>query len=135
MCATVDAIATGNQPNIPQPPHNESLKPAPKIFRETCRINWALKAEDVVNFIRGLSPFPGAWTTLDGKTFKIHFARFCRSTINESPGQIIRREGETLEVACGTGSVICTEVQPEGKRRMPAVEFLRGHRFTQTRFE
>ena len=135
VCDTVDAIAAGNQPNIPQPPQGESLKPAPKIFRETCRINWALPSEDVVNFIRGLSPFPGAWTTLDGKTFKIHFAKNGRTSVNDSPGQIIRSDGEILEVACATGSVTCTEVQPEGKRKMSAVEFLRGHRFIQTRFE
>src|SRR5688572_14256950 len=66
---TVKAIETGNYPTVPQPQGIE-IKHAPKIFKETCEINWDQSTGQIINFVRGLSPYPGAWTVLNGKTFK-----------------------------------------------------------------
>lgn len=68
---TVEAIAVGDYPQIAQEEVND-VKSAPKIFKETCEIDWAQPAQQVYDFIRGLSPFPAAWTTIDGKLFKIY---------------------------------------------------------------
>src|SRR6478736_8938465 len=67
---TVRAIEQGDYPSVVQPA-NIDIKHAPKIFKETCEINWNQSSEAVRNFVRGLSPYPGAWVTLNGKVFKI----------------------------------------------------------------
>jgi methionyl-tRNA formyltransferase len=67
---TVQAIEQGNYPSVPQPQGIE-IKHAPKIFKETCQINWNQSSQNIVNFVRGLSPYPSAWTTINEKVFKI----------------------------------------------------------------
>jgi methionyl-tRNA formyltransferase len=102
---TVDAIAGGNvtplsQMDVPE----EGLHPAPKIFREDCRVDWSRPGPEVVNFIRGLSPHPGAWTEFGDITLKLFDA----------------------EWDAESGWVAVRELQPAGKRRMGAREFLNG---------
>lgn len=107
----------------------EVLKPAPKIFRETCRIKWEEDAENVYNFIRGLSPYPGAFTEVfspDGKAhqLKVFFGR--RSQETGLPGTIVMKSNKALTICCGKGSIDLIDVQIAGKKRMMVSDFLRG---------
>jgi methionyl-tRNA formyltransferase len=98
---------------------------APKIFKEECMISWELSAQQVHNFIRGLSPYPCAFTMLTGKTLKI-FRGLPSEKDSGSPGSI-RTDGKTfLRIACDSGSYEVLELQLEGKKRMQIQEFLRG---------
>jgi methionyl-tRNA formyltransferase len=103
--------------------------PAPKIFRDDCRIDWQLPAERLHDFIRGLSPYPSAFTGYAGRTLKV-----LRSIVTTSrglpPGRIMA-DGGVLLVGTGTTALELKEVQIEGKRAMPAEEFLRGFKFEQ----
>lgn len=129
---TVRAIEQGEVPNQPQEMHVE-LKHAPKIFKETCKINWSQPAEAIHNFVRGLSPYPSAWTELQGKTFKI----FKTEALPEkdyglSPGEVKTDNKTFLHVQTGSGVLNVLELQMEGKKRMAVADFLRGFNFAQT---
>lgn len=104
------------------------LKHAPKLFTETCTINWENKAADIHNLIRGLSPFPGALTTLDGKVLKIF--RSLPETITHAhlPGSVHTNGKTHFSFACTDGYVHILELQVEGKKRMKIEDFLRGYR-------
>lgn len=97
--------------------------PAPKLFKEDAEIDWARSAEAVHNHVRGLSPYPAAWTTLDGATLKLYRTR--RAEGSGAPGEVLRAEGRIV-VACGTGALEVLELQRQGKRRMAAIDFLNG---------
>lgn len=104
------------------------LKHAPKLFTETCTINWEHKAQDIHNLIRGLSPFPGALTTLDGKVLKIFRSLPESKTHTLLPGSV-HTDGKThFSFACADGHVHILELQLEGKKRMKVEDFLRGYR-------
>lgn len=125
---TVKAIETGNYPSEPQNMSIE-IKHAPKIFKETCEINWNQTSKQVVDFVRGLSPYPGAWTMLNGKTYKVFNCQ--QSTVDSQPltgnnGQWTIDHGLKIQTADGWVNII--EFQPEGKKRMPVEEFLRGNK-------
>ncbi len=125
---TVDSIAENNYPQIPQD-HITDIKHAPKIFRETCRIDWNKDVNYIYNFIRGLSPYPAAFTTLDGKVFKIFAVDKRNSPVlfNETPSDY-ETDGKTfLRFYCSNGSIEVKECQAEGKKRMSVGEFLRGY--------
>lgn len=101
---------------------------APKIFRETCEINWNRPVDEVYNHIRGLSPYPAAWTLLDDKTFKIFRARKDKFAHTAQPG-IVASDGKTyLRFAVKGGYLFAEEVQLEGKRRMSVEDFLKGYK-------
>jgi methionyl-tRNA formyltransferase len=125
---TVKAIESGNYPAQPQPQEIE-IKHAPKIFKETCEINWNQSSKKIVDFVRGLSPYPGAWTVLNGKTFKIFK---CQQSIVDSrqptmdSGQWTTEHGLKIKTSDGWISII--EFQPEGKKRMTVEEFFRGNK-------
>lgn len=124
---TVRAIESGNYPQLPQP-DVDNLKHAPKIFKETCQINWNQPAMQVHNFIRGLSPYPAAWTMLQGKVCKIY-----RTEVGEVRSDVNSGHFETdgksyLHFGCAEGVVKVMELQVEGKKRMGIEEFLRGFR-------
>ena len=110
---------------------NEVLKPAPKIFKETCRINWNQPAKKVYDFIRGLSPYPGAWTTLHGnkenelKVFKT--AKTGASTGDTKPGSIEATK-KSLRIACADEWLDIRSLQLAGKKRMDASAFLNGNK-------
>ena len=109
----------------------EVLHAAPKIFKETCMIDWKKPAEAVRNFIRGLSPHPGAWTTLvaaDGKrsVLKVYSAEPEFVGCDCEPGTMLRC-GRQLGIAAGGGkAVVIRELQAAGKRRMASADFLNG---------
>lgn len=132
---TVEHIAAQNFTPIEQMHIDEAtLKPAPKIFKEDCRIDWSWEGERIVNFVRGLSPYPAAWTPmyLSGEergSAKIFKATFNPAAHNE-PAGTIRTDGRgtTLEVACADGWISIHELQVAGKRRMAARDLLLGFR-------
>jgi methionyl-tRNA formyltransferase len=131
---TVDALAEGNVQPVSQDEliSGEEIRHAPKIFKEDCKINWGKDATGIRNLIRGLSPFPAAWTTLVNRKMgseiplKIFFAQKVISAENEIAGTL-ETDGKTfLNVACGNGWLQITDLQLAGKKRMKTEEFLRG---------
>lgn len=125
---TVKAIEAGDYPSLPQNISDE-IKHAPKIFKETCEINWNQSAKKVVDFVRGLSPYPGAWTVLNGKMYKIFTCKKSIADSNQSrvdAGQWIIDQGLKIKVIDGWVNIL--ELQPEGKKRMLVEEFLRGNK-------
>ena len=115
-----------------------TLKAAPKIFKETCQIDWTQPAKQVYDFVRGLSPVPGAWTTLvapDGKetVLKIYKARKMDGegcTVNGEGALMVK--DKRLMVACGDAWLELVELQLAGKKRMSARDFLNGMKALET---
>ena len=109
------------------------LHPAPKIFKDTCKIDWTKKAKQVYDFVRGLSPYPCAWTTMqpaNGETGKANTYKIFNTTntgisCSEKPGTVSVRKNQLL-VACSDEWLSIEELQPAGKKRMPATAFLNG---------
>ena len=129
---TVDAIADGNYPQIPQD-HITDIQHAPKIFKETCKIDWSKDVDYNHNFIRGLSPYPAAYTLLEGKVFKIYRAEKIHSVESRSgdsaEGSSYTTDGKTfLRFHCCNGMIEVKECQLEGKKKMSVEEFLRGNK-------
>jgi methionyl-tRNA formyltransferase len=127
---TVKAIEAGNYPAVPQDMSTE-IKHAPKIFKENCEIKWDQPSRRIVDFIRGLSPYPAAWTQLNGKTYKIFNSSL--STVNSrqstvDSGQISTDNKTYLDIKTSDGWVSILELQPEGKKRMTLSEFFRGNK-------
>ena len=140
---TVDAIIAGTVHPIPQDQlltTGQHPTPAPKIFKDTCRIDWSRPAEELYNHIRGLSPYPAAWTTLfdgEGKeptSLKIYATGEPQPfTANETPAPgSIQTDRKSLRVACGDGWLQVLSLQQSGKKRMDTDAFLRGFTITDT---
>ena len=135
---TVDAILAGNVKTIPQETlsSTEPLRPAPKIFKDTCRIDWTKGVKPVYDFIRGLSPYPAAWTELcepdsSPVTMKIYESskEFVEHTF--APGTILTDKKTYFKVASTDGFVHLLSVQLAGKKRMNVTDFLRGYRYSE----
>lgn len=129
LVKTLHALQTNASIATPQQQEGISLKHAPKIFTETCRIEPAKTCLEVHNLIRGLSPFPGAFYRLDGKMLKIF--RSVPATdrpANTTPGSFFTDGKARLSLACADGWLDLLEVQLEGKKRMLTADFLRGYR-------
>ncbi|HMK20510.1 MAG TPA: methionyl-tRNA formyltransferase [Chitinophagaceae bacterium] len=108
---------------------SSQLKHAPKIFTETCNIDWRRSIDEIQNLIRGLSPFPGAFTELGDKTIKIFKSEKELSLPTSKPGRW-ESDGKTyLKFAAKDGYILLKDVQLEGKKRMLIEDFLRGYRF------
>lgn len=122
---TVQAIENESFKLSPQTESIE-LKEAPKIFKETCQIDWDQPSAQVHNFIRGLSPYPCAWTTLGNKILKVFSSKV--SNHNVKTGQIQSDGKAFLRFGCSSGSNDISELQLEGKKRMPTTEFLKGYK-------
>lgn len=123
---TVKAIESGNYPQIPQVNQGDP-KLAPKIFKETCEINWHQPSSAVRDFVRGLSPYPAAWCTLAGKVFKVLSVKECPGRTAE-PGHVETDHKTYLRVCTSSGWISIEELQPEGKRRMTITEFFNGNK-------
>ncbi len=126
---TVDAIANETIKAIKQSSLGE-LKPAPKIFREDCRINWDNPTNEVYNFIRGLDPYPGAYTELQNEegekiTLKI-FKTVQHPDITIPSGELLLTAKNEALIGCDDGAIEITELQAEGRKRMKTADFLRG---------
>ena len=131
---TVEAILTDNVRPIDQaslPEINGELKPAPKIFKETCRINWNQPVKRVYDFIRGLSPYPAARTVITNdkgeeveiKVFKTDKEQ-CSAAV--APGTVITDGKKELKIAAADGFIKIMSLQQAGKKRMQIEDFLRG---------
>ncbi len=131
---TVDAILRDDIHPKPQEELFQSeneLKPAPKIFKDTCRINFAGTTGSVYNFIRGLSPYPAAWTELicpDGSVIvvKIFETGKIPAVHNLAPGTVLTDEKNVVDVATFDGYIRLKSIQLPGKKRLPVEDFLRG---------
>jgi len=124
--AVVDA--DGHPASIPQGDVAD-LKPAPKIFKETCEIDWAKPAKEIYNFVRGLSPLPGAWTTLVDPDGKETILKIFKSAKTGQPGKgkgAISIVGKKLCVSASDEQLEILELQLAGKKRMSARDFLNG---------
>jgi len=126
---TVRAVEAGQYPQTPQP-HDEVLKMAPKIFKETCEINWNQPTESVRNFIRGLSPYPAAWTVLNGKSCKIYKGTVATQFPADTESLVATDNKHYLLFKTSDGWFSVEELQLEGKKRMGIEEFLRGTKIT-----
>jgi methionyl-tRNA formyltransferase len=128
---TVSGLAEGSLQETPQTAlaGNETpLKTAPKIFTETCKIDWTKPADDIFNLIRGLSPYPAAFTYLDGKLLKIYKAAKEGPTPALAAGEH-ETDGKTyLKFAAADGYISIKELQLEGKKKMNVADFLRGYK-------
>ena len=140
---TVDAIIAGTVKPIPQDQlitTGQQPTPAPKIFKDTCRIDWSRPAEEIYNHIRGLSPYPAAWTTLDGEegkeatTLKVYATGEPEPfSADETPAPgALKADRKTLRVACGDSWLEILSLQQSGKKRMDTDAFLRGFTITPT---
>jgi methionyl-tRNA formyltransferase len=132
---TVDALAEGNVEVIDQDQLIENqadIKHAPKIFKDDCRIDWTKDTESVRNLIRGLSPYPTAWTELENTntgevlTAKIFAAIRDNSSLPAAPGTVQTDGKKFIRIACPDGWLSVTDIQLSGKKRMKTDELLRG---------
>jgi methionyl-tRNA formyltransferase len=103
-------------------------KHAPKIFTKDCEINWNQTVEQVHNLVRGLAPFPGAITKVDGKVVKLFSTQKELKQPKEAPGTFIIEDKKIAKFACKNGYLLLNDIQWEGKKRMPIEDFLRGYR-------
>lgn len=130
LLKTVKGLADGSLKEMPQLlSTDQPLRHAPKIFTETCEINTKQSAEEVYNLIRGLSPYPAAFTFLKGKKLKIYRAERLNIQPDVAAGEFTTDGKTYLHLACSDGWLSLLEIQLEGKKRMVAEDFLRGYRF------
>lgn len=139
---TVDSIIAGTVEPMPQEQMlsaGEQPTPAPKIFTETCRIDWSRPAEQLYNHIRGLSPYPAAWSNLvDNEGNELHVKIFATSEPQSRNGAVpgtITADGKHLIVDCADGALEILSLQQQGKKRMPAPDFMRGFNLTGYKFQ
>lgn len=135
LLETLKLLESGEQKGISQNTlfiDEKDLKPAPKIFKQTCKINWNNNAKDINNAIRGFSPYPGAWTILQKGDEKFVFKIFSAKIINEShnlqSGTIVLKDN-TIQIAVRDGFISPIEIQIEGKKRMNIHDFTNGFSF------
>ncbi len=130
---TVEGLAAGTLTPLPQQHVDPAaLRPAPKIFKENCRIDFTQEGRRIVDFVRGLSPYPAAWTELvaeglkplSAKIFEVKFEP-CAPTL---PCGQVATDGRRLEIGCADGRLVVESLQIAGKRRLTARELLAGWR-------
>ena len=122
---TLPLIIEGKNERIPQDETKVTF--AHNISREQERVNWTNSARTVFNQVRGLTPWPTAYTTFQGENVKLWFVKEGDATTSQAPGQVVKINKDSFEVATGDGkSVVILELQPAGKKRMTAQDYLRG---------
>jgi methionyl-tRNA formyltransferase len=127
LVKTVKAIESGRYQEHPQDSFDEAeIKHAPKIFKDLCKIDFNQPVDAVYNLIRGLSPSPTAFTTLNDKTLKIYKALKDTAEPGIQPGGFLTDSKTYLKFACKDGFILATDLQLEGKKRLGIEEFLRG---------
>src|SRR5204862_5744906 len=137
LIETLAMIEQSDPPPRPVPQNSERATYAPKLTRETARIDWTRDARAVSGLIRGLDPRPGAWAELNGKEIKLFCPKVMETPLpgTGAPGEVVLADN-ALVIATGPfkdlggGSVEISEVQPAGKDRMAAEDWLRGARIT-----
>ena len=130
LVETVNGFNTNTLKEKSQDAFNEhmTLKHAPKIFTETCIIDWGRSTLDIHNLIRGLSPFPGALTKLDGKVLKIYKSNTEHEQHQHPMGAVFTDGKNFLKFATSDGYIHVLDLQLEGKKKMSVTDFLRGYR-------
>lgn len=134
LLETINKLKENKLQEIPQSNtgnHSTDINPilhAPKIFTETCEIKWEKEVDEIYNLIRGLSPYPAAFTFLKGKKIKIFRAEKEISNVTEAAGSLISDHTSFLKFACNNGYISIKELQMEGKKKMNVDDFLRGWR-------
>jgi methionyl-tRNA formyltransferase len=121
-------IESGNTKGTPQGEDNNKI--APKIFKEHCLINFNKNGQNIYNLIRGLSPYPAAFTHFDNKILKVYEASFEATNHQEPIGKMMSDNKTFLKVACQDGYIHLLQIQLEGKKRMKVDEFLRGNKIS-----
>ena len=131
---TVDSILDGSVKTVPQDKlaEGEVLRPAPKIFKETCRIDWSKGVKQIYDFVRGLSPYPAAWTELcQGSTapqvLKIYETDKIFAEHSFEPGAVVTDKKTYFRIAVTDGYINIRSLQLAGKKRMGVTDFLRGY--------
>ena len=134
LVETVKGLAAGNLQEVTQSSvvsgESSVLHQAPKIFTETCQINWDQTVDVLHNFIRGLSPFPGALTKLDDKILKVYRSQKESATHHHPVGKVFSDGKTFIKLSCKDGYIHITDLQLEGKKRILVEDFLRGYRIT-----
>lgn len=124
----LDTVKAIENKNISLHPQDENLvSKAPKIFHDTCEIDWSKPIEEVYNFIRGLSPYPAAWTTIDGKVCKIMRCKKLDKMIEKQSGTLVTDQKTKLLIAAKGGYIQIEEIKMQGKRALPIDDFLNGY--------
>lgn len=127
---TVQDIAEDKVQALPQD-ESKAVHHAPKIFKETGEINWDNSAESIHNLVRGLSPYPAAWTKFDEKICKVYKTKFFPDqNTNKAIGEIQTDNKTFMKVQTGEGILEILELQLEGKKRMKVDDLLRGYKFS-----
>lgn len=134
LVKTITQLAEGNlheqQQDDVVTSESLTLQHAPKIFTETCRIDWNSTTDSIHNLVRGLSPYPTAFTQLDGKMLKV-FRTKKQAATHQLANGAVQTDGKTyIRFACTGGFIYVLDLQLEGKKRMPVEDFLRGYRIT-----
>ena len=131
---TVEKVASGGYATIEQMHIDEAtLKPAPKIFKDDCKVDWSRSGRDIVNLVRGLAPYPAAWTPIyrEGEecgSIKLFGVRFEADNKTGSVGEVVTDMRTYLGVRCQDGVIYLDDLQLAGKRRMAIKELLLGWR-------
>ena len=125
---SVDMISAGDVKTLPQSTIDNSVqRPAPKIFKEDCKLDWGSNISDIYNKVRGLSPYPAAWCEIKNDTFKIFESQIELSN-SSVVGEVVTDGKTFLKVGCDSGYLVIDELQMAGKKRMKIGDFLRGHK-------
>ena len=130
---SVNRIAEGSVEAIEQPQSDENLRPAPKIFKEDCLIDWSKPGVEIVNFVRGLSPYPAAWSRMsrngeEAGSAKIFEAHFEAKQHGSACGRVVSDGRKYLGVTCSDGIIFIDSIQIAGKKRMKTQDLLLGLR-------
>lgn len=129
LVRTLQELSDGTLKEKPQQNNPAEIKHAPKIFTETCKIDWNKGADEIHDLIRGLSPFPGAFTYLNGKTLKIYKSKAEKTEYHSDNGSFYTDNKTYLKFACKDGFIFLNDLLLEGKKRTRIEDFLRGYRF------
>jgi methionyl-tRNA formyltransferase len=129
LIEALDKLASGNVEYLPQL-EDSNLKKAPKIYKDTCKIDWNSSVNSIYNFIRGLSPYPGAWTIIKRNNEEVTLKILASEIIEDSKSTIgqLKTDGKSyLHIGAGDGWISALDVQISGKKRMKIEELLRGY--------
>lgn len=121
---SLPAFLAGELEAIPQ--NHEEATFSPNIKREDEQINWSRSARDLYNQVRGLHPWPVAFTTWKGQPFKVWWSEIANELSDAEPGTVLRVEENGIAVQTGDGVLLLMDIQPAGKKRLPVAEFVRG---------
>ena len=136
LLKTVKGLFAGNLVEVPQDrsdgDRQTGLKHAPKIFTETCKVDWNKPVDEMYNLVRGLSPYPAAFTFLELKKLKIYKCTKLLNTPMVAPGIYETDQKTFLHFACLNGYLSIEELQLEGKKKMGIADFLRGYRWQES---